>query len=257
MLAPLKVLEHLKARLHETINTLPLDQSDGFASLILELPHGLTIAPDLPGPQFHFAHNHRGDLRAGYGIAGEWRAQGPRRLQTLRAAARDVAAHWRQTDPDETGFQGFGMLGFAASPSEPRVTGLEDLPNAIFWLPELALCSHGGQAALILTTALPMGVDALLDRWRQRLDQIVPLLDLPALDPLTPAHLDRGISQPDLDHWRELVFAALDEIEQERLRKVVICRRMRLTGQRRFDLTRLMAALTYLFPSCQVVNIRR
>ncbi|AFL75033.1 isochorismate synthase family protein [Thiocystis violascens DSM 198] len=257
MLAPLKVLEQLKARLHETIGTLPLGQPGGYASLILELPHGLGIAPDLAGPQFHFAHNHRGDLRAGYGIAGEWRARGPDRLRILRAAAKGVAANWQHMDPDETGFLGFGMLGFAASPNESPNAGLAELPNAIFWLPELALCSHDGQAALILTTALPMGIDSLLTRWQNQLDQIVPLLDLPALDPLTPAHLDRGLSTPDQEDWRELVFAALDEIDQERLRKVVLCRRLRLTGQRRFDLTRLNAALTYLFPSCQVVSIRR
>ncbi len=257
MLAPLKALEHLQARLHETINLLPFEQPDGFASLILELPQALTIAPDLPGPQFHFAHNHRGDLRAGYGIAGEWRTQGSERLQTLRLAAQTATANWQHLDPDETGFLGFGMLGFAASPNTPPSADPDDLPNALFWLPELALCSHAGQSALILTTSLPVQTATLLPRWQARLDQIVPLLALPALDPLTPAHLEQHVSDADLKTWRELVCAALDEIEQARLEKVVVCRRLRLEGHRRFDLTRLNAALTYLFPSCQVINIRR
>ena len=109
MLAPLKALEQLKARLGETIGSIP-SESTGFASLILELPHGLTMAPDLPGPRFHFAHNHRGDLRAGYGIAGEWWAEGPARLRTLGEIARGLAANWTQIDPDETGFSGFGKF---------------------------------------------------------------------------------------------------------------------------------------------------
>lgn len=257
MLAPLKALEQLQARLRETISALPLDQSDGFVSLILELPHTLNIAPDLAGPHFHFAHNHRGELRAGYGIAGEWRATGPNRLHQLRTAAQQATANWQQIDPDDTGFSGFGLLGLAASPDAPLDADQDDLPNALFWLPELALCSRAGSAALIFTTALPAQIDALLPQWATRLDQIVPLLGLPALDPLTPAHLERGASEPDQAAWRELVFAALDEIEQKRLEKVVVCRRQRLEGHRRFDLTRLNAALTYLFPSCQVIHIRR
>lgn len=257
MLAPLKALEQLQARLRETISALPLDQPDGFASLILEWPHALNTAPDLAGPQFHFAHNHRGERRAGYGIAGEWLAEGPERLPRLRAAVTRATANWQQIDPDETGFSGFGLLGLAASPHPPLHADQDDLPNALFWLPELALCSRSGQAALILTTPLPAQADALLSRWTAWLDQIVPLLDQPALDPLTPAHLKRGASEPDREIWRDLVFAALDEIDQERLEKVVVCRRLRLEGHRRFDLTRLNAALTYLFPSCQVIQIRR
>ncbi|MBK1716282.1 isochorismate synthase [Thiocystis violacea] len=257
MLQPLHVLEQLKARLRETFGNLPLDQRAGPVSLILELPHGLANAPDLPGPRFHFGHNHRGDLRAGYGIAGEWRSQGPERLQRLRAIARTLSADWRQYDPDETGFSGFGMLGFAASPNPAPNAEAEPLPNALFWVPELALTSHAGQAALVLTTRGPTDRDALLARWEGWLDRVVPLLDQPALDPLTPAHLEPGDSTPGLDDWRELVFAALDEIDSERIEKVVVCRRLRLQGHRRFDLTRLNAALSYLFPSCQVINIRR
>ena len=255
MLAPLQVLEQLKARLRETIGSLPLAQPRGFVSLALELPQRPAMAPELAGPRFQFAHSHRGDLRAGYGVAGEWRAAGPDRLQELRAVARSIAADWIQSDPDETGFSGFGMLGFAASALAPEQP--DELPNALFWLPELALAAHGGQCAIILTSRLPAEPQALLARWGDLLDGCVPLLDLPAADPLTPAHLEHLDSLPDVGNWRELILAALDAIDQGRVEKVVACRRQRLAGHRRFDLTRLEAALGYLFPSCQVVTIRR
>jgi isochorismate synthase len=325
MLAPLKVLEQLRARLDETFALLPRAQMDGFVSLILELPHGLTLAPELPVPQFQFAHNHRGELRAGYGIAAEWQAAGAERLSTLRAAVATATANWTQLDPDETGFVGFGMLGFAAaaqrpssnppnppfskggfsspfnkggrgdlsnegfsspfnkggdlsngglidkSPQPPFFKGglfvpfdtgetagsASEFPNALFWLPEVALCGQGGQAALILTTALPTQLDAVRARWRNWLDHLVPLLAQPALDPLTSAHLERGSSAPDAATWQQLVNTALTDIAHGDLEKVVLGRRLRLEGQRRFDLTRLNAALSYLFPSCQVINIRR
>lgn len=263
MLAPLQTLEQLVARLGETIDGLALARAEGFVSLILELPQGLSMAPELPGPRFQFAHNHRGELRAGYGIAAEWTAAGEDRLDRLGAAARRLSAAWEHCDPDETGFSGFAMLGFAAAPaplatrSEWDPAADETLPNALLWLPELALSSRSGQAAVILTSAVPVARDALFARWAGWLERIIPRLNQPALDPLTPATLAQGPSQPDRRLWQDLILAALDEIEQERLEKVVVCRRLRLEGRRRFDLTRLNAALAYLFPSCQVVTIRR
>ncbi len=308
MLAPLQVLEQLRARLDETLALLPLAQADGFVSLILELPHSVTIAPELPVPvpQFQFAHNHREELRAGYGCAAEWHTAGAERLPKLRAAVKAATANWAQIDPDETGFVGFGMLGFAAapdlkSPQPPFFKGGLDasfsnggldaahfekgtsksppfgkgtsvsppfekggaggissaFPNALFWLPELALCGQAGQAALILTTALPIPLETLRPRWQHWLDQIVPLLAQGALDPLTSAHLERGLSEPDAATWQRLVNTALADIAHGDLEKVVLGRRLRLEGQRRFDLTRLNAALSYLFPSCQLINIRR
>ena len=257
MLAPLKTLEQIVARLAETIDNLPLKRSEGFVSLVLELPQALAIAPEIPGPQFQFAHNHRGEVRAGYGIAGEWTAQGEARLQTLRTDAKRMSARWEHLDPDETGFSGFAMLGFAASPVQEPATEPRALPNALLWLPELALSSRAGQAAVILSTALPVAREEVFARWKARLGQIIPRLNQPALDPLTPARLDQGPTEPDAERWQDLVLSALEQIEQANLEKVVVCRRLRLKGHRRFDLTRLNAALAYLFPSCQVATIRR
>jgi len=255
MLQSLQVLDQLKARLRETLALLPLAEGRGPVSLILGLPHPPSGAPDLDGPRFYFAHSHRGDLRAGYGIAGEWQAQGPERLSKLRHVALGLSDAWVHCDPDETGFSGFAMLGFAATPETQ--TRNADLPNALLWLPELALIVRGGQSALVLTTLCPAPGDDLRARWESWLDRLVPLLGRPALDPLTPAHLDALGSTPDRDDWRTLVLNALDEIQRKRLEKVVVCRRQRLQGHRRFDLDRLNAALSYLFPSCQVINIRR
>lgn len=260
MLAPLRTLEQILARLREVIDDLPLQRQRGYLSLALEWPHPLAVAPDIAGPRFQFSHNQRGELRAGYGIAGEWKAQGPGRLQSLRSAAKRMAAEWEQFDPDETGFSGFTMLGFAASPhpGEVAIGNTETpLPNAMLWLPELALSSRGGQSALVLSTALPTNRETLLTRWQRWLERVVPLLNAPALDPLMPCNLIPGESAPDRARWHDLVRSALRDIELDRLEKVVICRRLQLTGRRRFDLTRLNAALAYLFPSCQIVTIRR
>jgi len=273
-------LDQLQARLDEGIALVPTSRAGGFASLVLELPELPALPPDLDCPRFGCSHGQRGELRAGYGIAAEWTAQGPERLQELRTQARRLTAHWQQIDPDETGFQGFALLGFAASldpaplPSfrpehrpdrPPRPSEGTDaapgpgsgLPNALLWLPELGLCTRRGQSALVLTTSLPVPPRALRARWRGWLTRLLPALAGPLPEPLTPSRLTALGSRPGLDDWTVLVESALAEIRRGALDKVVLCRQVGLQGRRPFDQRRLLAALTYLFPSCQVISLQR
>jgi salicylate biosynthesis isochorismate synthase len=263
MLAPLALLEQLQARLDESIRLIPTAVPQGFASLILELPAALALAPELDCPGFVFSHGQAAELRAGYGVAAHWTAEGPERLGILRARARTLTNDWQQFDPDETGFTGFAMLGFAAAPAPTRgaaVTPCEEgalLPNALLWVPELALISRRCQTALVLTTPLPADALDLQRRWRDWLTRLVPALTAPAPEPLTPSALTELGSLPDLRDWEVLVNSALAAIHGGPLDKVVLCRRLGLRGRRPFDARRLLAALTYLFPTCQVISIRR
>jgi menaquinone-specific isochorismate synthase len=255
MLAPLDQLDHLKARLRASAGRLASAGGEGFASLILELPQAPTTAPLLAGPQFQLHHGHRNALRAGYGVAGEWRAGGPERLSVLRGHAQGLAASWRQLDPDETGFTGFAFLGFAARPDAASTA--EGLPNALLRLPELALCRRRDQAALVLSTRLPVTRAELIGRWSALLDRLIPALSQPAPSPLGPAHLRRLTDTPNADGWQRLLLAALDRIAAKELEKVVLARRLRVEGSGPFDLPRLLAALAFFFPSCQIVSIRQ
>ncbi|AGA91983.1 isochorismate synthase family protein [Thioflavicoccus mobilis 8321] len=258
MLAPTETLEHLKGRLAEAIGLLPLRRPNGLASLVLELPRVPALAPVLPGPQFQFAHRDSNRLHAGYGVAAEWQAEGPSRLATLRGEAQILRSEWYQLDVDETGLQGFAMLGFAASPLSPTKQGAEELPNALLWVPEVALHGHRNQGALVLTTALPTSRDGLLNRWGAWLDRIVPAMTNPQpTPPRAPIALKRRGNQPEIAAWEQLVEAALAEIAEGRLEKTVVSRRLRLAADHPFQLDRLMATLGELFPSCQVVHLRR
>ena len=265
MLAPLALLDQLQARLDETIGLLPATTAKGFASLILELPRAIALPPETGHPGFSFAHAQRGELRAGCGVAAQWTAQGHDRLETLRSQAQALTRHWHQFDPDETGFAGFALLGFAASAfptqfpnrSAPRPQDGADLPNALLWLPELGLCTRGGQSALVLTTPLPVSLGIIKERWRGWLTQLAAALAAPLPEPLTPSPLTALGSLPGLTDWQALVSAALTEIRRGPLAKVVLCRRIGLKGRRSFDPRRLLAALVYLFPACQVISIRQ
>jgi menaquinone-specific isochorismate synthase len=127
----------------------------------------------------------------------------------------------------------------------------------MLWLPEAAVCTRRGQAALVLNARLPATRADLLRRWSGLVERLVPALLQPPPGPLRPSRLIRCGDTPGATGWRSLVQGALDAIAAGELKKVVVARRLRIEGSRPFDLARLLAALTFFFPSCQVVNIRR
>lgn len=260
MLAPLDLLGQLQSRLDEGLESLPWDSGAGLASLVMALPSIPTLPPELPGPCFGLIHGRRRELRAGYGAAAQYRAAGAGRLQALGAQARSLSTQWHQRDPDETCLHGFGFLGFAADPEPPLPgdsgrTRFGALPNALLWVPELALWVLDDQAALILTTRLPGSRVEVRRRWLELLAQFVAASAQPVPEPLTPDPLRHLGSLPGLLDWQRLVDSALEEIQRGTLEKAVLGRRIRLRGRRPFDLRRLQGTLTWLFPACQVVRL--
>jgi len=260
MLAPLDLLELLQARLDEALDALPRRAREGLVSVVLGLPYAPAVPPEFPGPQFGLVHGRRAELRAGFGVAAQYHASGSGRLQQLGTKARSLLPRWHQLDPDETGFHGFALLGFAADPVPPgfpaaRRDPASGLPNALLWVPELALWRLRDQAALILTARLPVRREALRRRWRDRLARLAGALTEPTPEPLTPAPLEHLGSLPGLLDWQRLVDATLGEIRRGSMEKAVLSRRIGLRGHRTFDLRRLQGVLTWLFPACQVIRI--
>lgn len=259
MLAPLQILDQLKLRVVEQLGTLPLradGASTGMVSLLLALPRAPAGAPQLAGPQFQFLHPQRQELRAGYGCAAQWDAEGSDRLERLGSIAEALRPHWHRSDPDETGLDAFAMLGFAAGAElSPQVE--DHLPNAILWIPQVGLCVRDGEAALVLSATLPTTPETLAAQWVAALEQLVPELYRPQTGPLMPAALERDFAEPDFDAWSALIDRALLRIRAGELEKVVLSRRVDVDGPRDFDIGRLLGALSCLFPSCQIINIRR
>lgn len=270
MLAPLKILEHLSERLVEILRELPLPPCERAArppcptppadgellSVVLPLPRVPASAPQLSGQQFQFVRQTDGRIQAGYGCAAEWQAEGADRLPALQRAVGDLVARWQRHDPDATGFDGFAMLGFAAA--DDSAEQVEDhLPGALLWVPEIGLCVRQGEAALVLSAQLPAARAELQQRWLAALTRLVPALypEPPGALPAAPPMPE--FAEPDLPHWRALVDTALAEIGREQFEKVVLCRRVDLRGTRAFDIGRLLGALGCLYPSCQLINLRR
>lgn len=260
MLAPLDLITDLRARLRDGLHRLPPADpaAPGLVSLILPLPVAPELPPEIEAPRFGLIHGRRRSMRAGYGIAAEWLAQGPGRLDALRGHAESLRRQWLRSDPDDTGLDAFALLGFAADPlAEPRPDSDTGLPNALLWVPEAGLIREGSDAALVMSAPRSLGGRALAARWDAWLARLAPTLGAARPEPLTPGPLRHLGSSPNLSDWQRLVRATLAQIEHGDLRKAVLCRRVGLQARRPFDPVRLQAALTWLFPACQVIRLAR
>ncbi|MCO5763256.1 MAG: isochorismate synthase [Chromatiaceae bacterium] len=253
---PFDILDQLRARLHAHAPKLPRSSLEGMVSLVLSLPEAPAQAPSLSGAQFHFRHPHREEMQVGYGIAAEWRAWGGDRLGILRDQARELRSTWHLIDPEATSCHPFALLGFAARPAVSPATRGQDLPNALLRVPEIALRAHPGRAALILNAFLPASTTALLARWLALIEEVVPALYQPPPKPLPASALRRELETPTAKGWHYLLRRALDRIDNQDFQKVVLARRLRVTGSRPFDITRLLATLSTSYPSCQILSIR-
>jgi menaquinone-specific isochorismate synthase len=257
MLAPIALLEQLKGRLQEMMAAVPLFKTEGLVSFIVPLSYCPTVAPQWSGVQFQFIKTHERSLYAGYGVAAEWMSSGKQRLHEFAKIAQHWQRHWIRYDPDTTGFDVQIMLGFAANADEPASSQSEYLPNALLWIPDVALQTVNGQAALIFSTTCPASPQHVFARWATMLDQLVPLCYQPVstLQPTTTLIHDRA--QPDVMHWSALVTQALQAIDANEFDKVVLSRRLDVRARNRFDVSRLLGALGHLFPSCELINIHR
>jgi menaquinone-specific isochorismate synthase len=256
------VLEQLRHRLAREIARLPLGQAPAHAprhalvSLILALPQQPNAIAQLPGAQFQLLHPDGEGLRAGYGVAAEWQAEGPDRLTTLAAVARDWPGLWQQQDPDGTGLRAFALLGFAAAP-DPLPPREDQLPNALLWVPDIGLRQSHGQAALVFNAPQSQSRASVQARWNERLEELVPRLFAPPRRPALVTELRADFAEPEREDWTRLVEQALARIAAGELQKVVLSRRLQVSGSRAFDLDRLLDVLSTIFPSCQIVNLRR
>lgn len=254
MLAPLETLTELQARVNELVDRLPWQRASGLASLILELPGPPASIPADIGPLFHLEHTHRRELRAGFGVAWQGRAEQLGDTATWRDSARRVLRDWWRIDVDDSGFDVFAWLGMAAAQQARVGIAGAGVPAALLWVPQLAVHCCKGQCVLILTADLAAGRSRALAGWMSSLARVVPALAVPTPGPLRSARLRVEDGLPDRQGWERLVQDALRAIAERRLEKVVLARRLRLSSERRFDVSRLAAALGYLFPACQMLR---
>lgn len=138
---------------------------------------------------------------------------------------------------DEVGLPGCGPVAIGALPFDPRS------PSHLV-IPQRVVGRWEGRAWV--TTVSPVSAAEGTAGWS--VEPPVP----PAGSP--PDHFSLTSSMPHSD-WKAVVAAAVDAIKRGEVRKVVLARRVDITGNRPFVITDVLARLEALYPSCMIFSV--
>jgi menaquinone-specific isochorismate synthase len=156
--------------------------------------------------------------------------------------------HWRHDDVDARGPRPLAFLGHRFGGADPA-----GLPGAVLRIPKLVLYSRGGVPALILSHAGGGDAEAVRAGWLDAIDRLLTSLQAP-IPMLSENHLNRTGEVPDADVFRERVEAVTKAIAAGEVEKVVLSRRVSISGSRPFVPARLAQALARRHPSCAILT---
>lgn len=138
---------------------------------------------------------------------------------------------------DEVGLPGCGPVVIGALPFDPSAPGHLVVPQRVVGL-------RDGRAWV--TTVSPAG-------------EVAGVVDSGADEPVRasgspPDHFSLTASMPHSD-WKAVIAGAVDAIKRGELRKVVLARRVDITGNRPFVIADVLARLQALYPSCMIFSV--
>lgn len=138
---------------------------------------------------------------------------------------------------DEVGLPGCGPVAIGALPFDPAAGGH-------FVVPQRVVGVHEGRA-WVTTLSPARDVRGVTD-WR---------VEEPAWATGSPPdQFSLTASTPHSD-WKAVVAGALDAIKRDELRKVVLARRVDITGNRPFVVSDVLGRLRALYPSCMIFSV--
>ncbi len=199
------------------------------------------------------------EYRLGAGEVMRFSTSGANRFKQLAASFRDTLNHWDRFDPDESNVEPVMFTGFAFSADDPMQVAWLGLPNSGLCLPEVLLQQLGDACTLSCSchaTSAEMP-DTHIEQWLSLLTQI---FDDMLQRPGPPGHrtnLPLTQREPEKDAWLEKVRAAIREIDQGLMEKVVLSRRIHVHAERKLNPIRLMSTLNVLYPDSVLFATRQ
>lgn len=163
--------------------------------------------------------------------------------EALALAVR--ALDWRRIGPTAGG-QPVAFLGHGFGGDDPS-----GLPGGLLRIPSLLLRRRAGLTEAIFSHAGEGDATQVRDRWLDMSRRLLDALRTPMPD-LSENLLTRVAEAPAADVFRRRVAAVTRSIAAGEVEKVVLSRRVTISGSRPFVPARLAAALARQHPSCAI-----
>jgi len=186
---------------------------------------------------------------AAAGSAATITAEGPDRFADVRSAACDLFDRCETPPglPSVARPRLVGGFAFHDGDHDGAVTPWEGFPGGAFFLPEVQLTVRDGDRWL---TTAATGADAaeraddLLSTWRQRLET-----DRPKIGSANPGVAARE-RDPSQTAWRRQIRAALESVDDGKLKKVVLAQALRVELQSDLSVPDVLSRLAANYPDC-------
>lgn len=166
-----------------------------------------------------------------------------------RALGETVARlEWHHDPAEGCDSQPMAFLGHGFGGADPS-----GLPNALLRVPRLLLRQRGGDTEMVFSHAGGGNAETVRSDWLDAADDLLRALETP-LPPLSENVLTRFSETPDRETFLARVGAVTDAINDGRVQKVVLSRRVTVAGARPFVPARLAQALARQHPSCAILT---
>jgi len=234
----------------------------------LNVPAGTVVSVVLSTPElisadgqtvrqgdFYWSRPAKQELRISTGVTWTLCAEGQHRLAHLDRALHGIAHQWKTCNPDGITPASAAWTGFAFDPTDTMQGEWAGLPNAMLQIPELALVRHGAECQLALSTRINQNTkpESVHRSWLEHVKRLLARFNAEKLQ----TRRSSGTSRIELvyyghqkDLWAERVTQALQDIEENRVEKLVLTRRMRVHTSREIQLTRVLGYLETMYPDC-------
>ncbi len=223
----------------------------GLISITLACPELAARYPArLSGEFLYWARPGEGRMRLGMGRCHAMEARGVARLARLEQGFHDLCRVWQHLDPDATGLCAQAYMGFAFDPADPMAGVWAGLPNATLRVPALMLEQRGPLCALTFSAPWTGAVEPLLKRWMALASQLIQALMQRTAAVGVGHSLRRLQSVPSRSVWSERVARTVRAIDQGRLEKAVLMRRVRLSGTPTPGVGGILDWLAQEYPGC-------
>ncbi len=242
----------LRRRLKALMEARPPSPAPGLLSITLD--GGRLRLPESPAPQpgdFYWSRPEREIRWLGRGRAWSARETGPGRLHRLHGAFQRICGHWTRLDPDITGERPRLFTAFAFDPQDPMRDEWRGFANAELVLPELLVQQSGDHCRLTFSCRNgPLDTERQIARWVALVVALFPAPSLHANAP-KPWACAGERRQPDNAAWLDLSRRALSAFAGA-LDKLVLYRRLSLTGSQPLCIGHLLHRVEAAYPDCRL-----
>ena len=130
----------------------------------------------------------------------------------------------------------------------------KDFNDSSWFVPEIVICNVNKKHYLVYNVYIEQGFskNKLIEKFRSKTENIFEILLQPTKDSLPKITNSAGRTPKDKKKWKLMINEALDQINEDHIKKIVLARRIELTLSEELNITKAIEELKKDYPNCRL-----